>query len=131
MRTLLVVSFLAFAACSTARVPMSELIVGHWNMKKVILDKTDDVTSEHNPEENRFVKFKANHTYESGGDPYGPSSGKWTLDRSSGVLHIDSDAGEDDDSYWIVTIDGDKMHWQGTHFEFNSRFAISYIRDAQ
>ena len=107
---------------------MADQVIGRWKMEKIVLDGTDDVTAEHNPADNRFFIFKPDNTFESGGDPHGRNTGKWTIDESTGRLYIDSDAGENDDSYWIVTVDGDRMHWQGTHFEFNSRFAIDHVR---
>jgi len=41
---------------------------------------------------------------------------------------LDSDAGENDDSYWSVTIDENIMRWKGRKFEFNKRFEIEHSR---
>lgn len=92
------------------------------------MDGTNDVSAEQNPEENRFIIFNEDLTFESGGDPYGKNTGAWSFDIPTKTLYLDSDAGEDDDSYWIVTIDKNQMLWQGTHFEFNSRFTITHSR---
>ena len=90
-----------------------------------------DVTAEHNPSANRFIIFNADKSFESGGDPYGKNTGKWELDEGTGELYLNSDVGEDDDSYWIVLIDQDRMQWQGTRFEFNSQFAVTHIRSSE
>jgi hypothetical protein len=50
------------------------------------------------------------------------------LDPETRELHIDSDAGEDDDSYWIASIEGDTMRWQGARFEWNKRFTLVHLR---
>jgi len=119
---------LALSACAGARLSLEERVVGHWQMERIVQDGTNDVSAQQNPMNNRYIHFYENGTFESGGDPYGKNTGKWTLDPDSHELYIDSDSGEDDDSYWIVSIDEDRMHWQGTHFDFNKRFAIDFRR---
>ena len=128
MRTTVLVFLLCLPACSSSSVLLSEQMVGRWKMDKVIMDTTDDVTSEHNPQGNRYISFNNDQTFKSGGDPYGENTGRWTLDGVSGELFLDSDAGEEDDSHWIITIDGDQMRWQGTNNAFNSRFVIHHNR---
>ena len=95
------------------------------------MDGNEDVTDEHNPQKNRYIIFKTDGTFESGGDPYGMNTGKWTLDRESKELYLDSDGGEDDDSYWITSIEAGKMHWQGARFDFSKRFQIYHIRKSE
>ena len=97
-------------------------------MQRIVQDGTSDVSSEHNPESDRYIIFNSDNTFESGGSPYGKNTGAWTLDQESGELFLNSDAGEDDDSYWIVRFDGEAMHWQGARFEFNKRFTIEHKR---
>ncbi len=116
------------AGCATGPKAFTDQLAGRWEMAKVVMDKSNDVTQEHNPAGNRYFIFNTDHTFESGGDPTGKNTGKWILDTETQTIHIDSDAGEDDDSYWIVSLDGDEMHWQGTHFEFNSRFELYFTR---
>lgn len=70
------------------------------------------------------------HSVESGGDPYGKNTGRWTLDETTNELYLDSDAGEEDDSHWIVRIEGSTMHWKGTRGDFNTRFSIEHVRAA-
>ena len=54
------------------------------------------------------------------------NTGKWVLNGNE--LFIDSNAGEDDDSYWETTFEGNKMFWKGKRFEFNRRFEIVHER---
>lgn len=97
-------------------------------MVQIIQDGANDVSDEHNPAGNRYVIFNADQTFESGGDPNGKNTGQWQLNEKTGELFVNSDAGEADDSYWIVSIDGDTMKWQGARFEFNKRFEINHVR---
>lgn len=97
-------------------------------MAQIVQDGTNDVSAEHNPENNRFILFNADQTFESGGDPYGKNTGTWRMDETSRELFLNSDAGAEDDSYWIVSIDGRTMNWQGARFEFNKRFLITHTR---
>ena len=116
------------SGCASTKSALPNAMLGAWQMEKIVMDGINDVSAEQNPEQNRFIVFNDDQTFESGGDPYGKNTGSWSFDKSSKTLYLDSDAGEDDDSYWIVTIDKNQMHWQGTHFEFNSRFSISHVR---
>lgn len=127
-RVLVLMFVFLFFGCASSPKTLTDQLAGRWEMAKVVMDKSNDVTSEHNPESNRYFIFNPDHTFESGGDPMGKNTGKWILDSETQTIHIDSDAGEDDDSYWIVSLDGDEMHWQGTHFEFNSRFELYFSR---
>ena len=100
-------------------------LLGMWVMGKVIQD-TLDVTDEHNPALNRWITFNQAGTFESGGAPYGYNSGTWRFDVDTGELFLDSDAGEGDDSYWIVSTEDTTMQWQGTRSEFTSQFKLSF-----
>lgn len=128
MKNLFFISLLLLAGCSTSKTADTNPLLGRWHMDKVIMDQTNDVTSEHNPEGNRYIEFKADKTFKSGGDPHGENTGKWSLDQSTGELHIDSAVGEDDDSYWIISIENNQMKWQGTKGDFNRRFTIHHRR---
>lgn len=86
-----------------------------------------DVSQEHNPESNRWIDFKDTGVYVSDGDPYGKNSGKWSFNEE-GLLFLDSDADEGDDSYWEVDITKNKMVWKGAVFEFTKTFSIEYLR---
>ncbi|MBX2819206.1 MAG: hypothetical protein KTR29_05965 [Rhodothermaceae bacterium] len=102
----------------------SELI-GMWVMGSVYQD-TLDVTDEHNPALNRWIAFSEEGTFESGGAPYGYNSGKWGYTSESNELFLDSDAGEGDDSYWIIINSDTSMEWQGTRSDFTSQFKLKF-----
>ncbi len=125
---LLAVSFSTYAPSAQVQ---SDSIIGRWEMDKIVVDGDNDVSEEHNPKKNRYIVFNEDGTFKSGGDPYGENTGKWTLDAENNELYLDSDVGEDDDSYWIIKIDGDNMHWQGARFEFSKRFQIYHVRGKQ
>ena len=116
------------AGCTASSHALTDRMMGRWVIEKIWKDRTEDVTEEHNPQGNRYFILNKDGSFESGGDPYGKNTGEWTFDTSTKTLYIDSDAGEDDDSYWIVSLNGEQMHWQGTQFDFNSWFEIIYNR---
>lgn len=105
------------------------LFVGRWAMDRVYEDGTE-VTEEHNPADDRWIEFSPDGVFESGGQPYGHNSGKWTFDPDTGVLFIDSAAGEGDDSYWYVSFDRNKreMRWKGVRSDFTSRFELVHVK---
>ena len=129
---LVLAALLALSACRSSGPPapaaagdpvMAEQIVGRWEMNRV-LDRGDDVTAIHNPSGNRYVELRADGTFESGGDPYGVNTGTWSLDPGYNELSLESDLGSADDTYWIVTLDGDAMEWAGVRSETARRFRI-------
>lgn len=128
-RLLLVFPLLAVAACtSTAPLAppvstMAERVVGRWEMERV-LDRGTDASDIHNPGGDRYVLLRADGSFESGGQPYGRNTGRWTLDPAYDELMLDSDLGDADDSYWIVTVEGDEMEWAGVRTETARRFRI-------
>ena len=61
-------------------------------------------------------------TFESGSGKDVENTGKWRINEKE--LFINSNASEDDNSYWEVTFYNDKMYWKGRKFEFNKRFEI-------
>lgn len=105
-------------------------LIGKWEMQAVY-DQGKDVSPEHNPANDRWVIFYKDKTFQSGGQPYGENSGKWEFNPKENILFLDSDAGEDDDSYWIINIEEKEMQWQGTKFEFAKRFKIVHERSEQ
>ena len=100
---------------------LNKLIIGKWKMIKVV-ELSKDVTEKHNPDNNRWISFKEDSTFESGAGEKKDNTGRWSIDNKE--LFLDSDAGENDDSYWEVKFDGNIMDWQGKRFEFNKRFEI-------
>ena len=103
-------------------------IIGKWEMYKVIQDG-QDVTSEHNPYNERFIIFKSDSTFESGGRPFGKNSGKYIFNSADHTLFLDSDAGPEDDSQWKITFRSDTMHWQGYGSEWAVGFELIHVKD--
>ena len=106
---------------------LSKKIVGTWKMQQV-LDLNDDVSTLHNPDDDRWITFYKDQTFKSGGGPFGENAGKWELNENTATLYLDSDAGEEDDSYWIIDISTDDMEWKGTKFDFAKRFTLRHTR---
>ncbi len=103
-------------------------IQGKWNMYKVIQD-AKDVTAEHNPNKDRYVIFNKDNTFESGGKPFGKNTGKYDFNLNDKTLFLDSDAGQEDDSYWKVTFKSDTMYWQGYGSEWAKDFVLIHIKE--
>lgn len=127
---ILLVSIACIPFCSRKN-SISERIIGKWKMTKV-LELTEDVTEKHNPDNNRWIRFindpetENGGTFESGSGDKTENTGKWFINKDE--LFIDSDAGEEDDSYWQIKIDEDEMYWKGKRFDFNKRFEIFHER---
>jgi len=102
-------------------------IVGQWSMETVF-EMGRDVTADHDPSDNRWIAFAVDGTFVSDGDPHGRNTGHWRIHEDTRELFLDSDAGEDDDSYWIVQIEDDSMRWKGTRSAFTERFEIIHAR---
>lgn len=104
--------------------PNRAALVGRWGME-AILDQGADVSDEHNPAGDRYIELYADGTFESGGQPYGRNTGRWTYTPTRRELFIDSNLGPEDDSRWVVTLrGGDVMEWGGTGSAFARRFRI-------
>ncbi len=93
-----------------------------------VYQKGNDVTPEHNPEMERYIIFREDGTFESGGSPYGKNTGAYEVDQQQKILFIDNDAGEDDDSRWNVEIAGDTMKWEGIGSDFAESFRLVHVR---
>lgn len=104
-----------------------EDLLGMWVMRQVYQD-TFDVTDEFNPGWNRWITLNEEGTFESGGAPIGYSSGSWSYDSLSSELFLDSDAGEEDDSYWIVGDIDTMMEWQGARSDVAAEFKLTFIK---
>jgi hypothetical protein len=117
--------FLVVAAGCTQTI--ENKFLDKWEMISVIQNR-DDVSETHNPKGNRFITFSNDGTFESGGDPYGKNTGKYFVNNLNYTLYLDSDAGPDDDSIWIVSFEGNYMQWQGQGNEFAEGFLIKYKR---
>ena len=130
---LLLLLSLVFALSCSNESDVKEKIIGKWEMTKV-KELSEDVTQRHNPNSDRWIRFTENAGTENGGifetgrGNTKENSGKWFYNEKENELYLDSDAGEDDDSYWSVTIEGGTMTWKGRKFEFNKRFEIEHSR---
>ena len=102
---------------------LSKSIIGNWKMVKV-LEMSEDVTEKHNPDNSRWIIFNEDSTFVSGSAEKKENTGRWTIDETTKELYLDSDAGEDDDSYWEVSFNDNLMDWKGRRFEFNKRFEM-------
>ncbi len=129
MRFVALASFLLVAAgcATTAPPPTRSALVGSWAMEQ-ITDDGRDVSAEHNPAGDRYIVLRADGLFESGGQPYGRNAGRWTYDHGSQELRLDSDAGPQDDSRWVVRLRGDTMEWSGVGSAFARRFRITSRR---
>lgn len=105
-------------------------ITGKWRMHKVI-QNGQDVTSEHNPDNDRYLILRADSTFESGGKPFGKNTGKYDFNKDDHRLLLDSDSGPQDDSYWIVSISNDTMYWQGYGSEWANNFQIIQVKSKE
>ena len=127
MKRLICIFIPFLVVCTPSTHPVEDPLLGHWMMEKVIMDGVD-VTQDHDPENERFFILRADGTMESGGRPYGPNTGRYTYNEAERTLFLDSDAGEEDDSRWVVEIKSDTMTWQGIGTEWAERFQIVQVR---
>ena len=121
--TLFILVFCGFSCSSN----LEKEIIGTWKMEAV-LDGSTDVSKQHNPDNDRWIEFRADQTFKSGGGPFGENTGKWLLEENSAELFLDSDAGQDDDSYWIVNIEKADMSWKGIRSDFGERFTLKHTK---
>lgn len=92
-----------------------------------VVQSGNDVTSQHNPKNNRYISFLEDGTFESGGDPFGINTGKYSFDKSGSLL-LDSEAGPEDDSIWDISFEEDLMVWKGLGSEFARNFILKHRR---
>lgn len=125
--TIFVMLFFTFACQSTETPSQASDIAGHW-MMHAVYQEGRDVTSEHNPEKDRYIIFKEDGTFESGGSPWGKNTGKYTYLAADKSLFLDSDAGEEDDSNWVVSMNGDTLSWRGVGTAWAEEFQIVHLK---
>ena len=110
IRILILLSLLSWA-CSP-KPTLSEQLMGKWHIHKVVI-RGMDVSGEHNPDNDRWICFFHDGNYAGDGGKPGKNSGRYSLDEVTAVLMLDSDAGEDDDTNWIVHFSRDTLVMQG------------------
>ncbi|MCB0630125.1 MAG: hypothetical protein R2824_31030 [Saprospiraceae bacterium] len=113
----------AVFACQTNSTSMADQLVNRWDMDQII-QNGEDVTQQHDPKDNRWIELHSDGTFTSDGDPFGRNTGKWTLDEQNMELFLDSDAGPDDDSYWIVEMGDGTVRLKGKGSEFAEAFTM-------
>lgn len=102
---------LLLVSCSSNK-SLEKQILGKWTMEEVY-DGEQNVTSQHNPQKNRWIKFNRNGSFESGGDPFGYNDGNWEFNKEKSTLFLDSKT-DDDDSEWKLSFQNDNtMIWTG------------------
>jgi len=60
----------------------AQTVVGIWNLDQVIIDG-QDVASEHDPEDERWISLQQDSSFKSGGRPYGANNGSWSYNQIS------------------------------------------------
>jgi hypothetical protein len=90
----------------------STWIIGKWKMVTV-LEGNQDVTPLMNPEDDRWIEFKADGSFKSGGGSHGSNSGTYLVNNIEKTLQLDSDAGEDDNSQWRLQFREDLLYMRG------------------
>lgn len=127
MKVLTIILFCASSLSLASQEKLEDQLQGKWMMDEVFR-QGQDVSSEHNPQNNRYIVFKEDGTFESGGDPWGMNTGTYYVNNHVGTLHLDSDAGPEDDSYWKIVMEKSRMTWRGTGSEFAKEFVITHRR---
>ena len=100
-----------FSACKWSGNDLKQEIQGKWVIDKVFEDGRD-MSSRHNEKDDRYITFKPDGQFESGGGQ-GQNAGTYAIDEHQQSLMIDSDAGEGDDSHWLIYFYKNRMVWQG------------------
>ena len=87
-------------------------IIGKWKMVTVF-EGNQDITPMMNPEDDRWIEFKPDGNFQSGGGPHGLNGGSFHVDSQAATLHLDSDAGDGDDSNWHIQFREDLLYMRG------------------
>jgi hypothetical protein len=101
----------SFVAADNSTTP-SSWIIGKWKMVTV-LEGNQDISPVLNPDNDRWIEFKPDGSFASGGGPHGSNAGSYQIDDQENTLHLDSDAGEDDDSNWRLQFREDLLYMRG------------------
>ena len=102
----MILTIIAISACTPTSDEPADGIIGRWKIDKMQQGE-NDLGPVLNPNNDRWIQFNDKGTYESGGTPFGPNSGIFTLEDAK--LYLDSDAGEADDSYWLVSYENGNL----------------------
>jgi Lipocalin-like domain len=119
--------FLLVVACTNnSSTSVAERLIGKWEMAQVS-DAGKDVTTVHNPQQNRWIRFNSDGSFNSGGDPYGDNKGRYEIDNNKPILFIYS-SDENDDSEWNLYIEGTEMTWTGIGSPKKEGFKLIFKR---
>lgn len=119
--------FLFFFILNACAPTIPQKIKGTWQMGQVY-DNSTNVTDQHNPKADRWITFFKDGSFKSGGAPFGKNEGKWIFYEADKVLYLDSNAGAEDDSYWVLQIKQSEMNWSGARSSFTERFRINFSK---
>lgn len=126
MRCFLVLAATLFLFLSFKNVESDIQIIGKWELVSVFEDSLD-VTSTHDPFDERYIRFFSNGKFESDGRPFEFNTGTWSYISSNEILELKSVV-ENDDSAWKVRIQDDRMEWKGVGNEWKSSFLLCFRR---
>ena len=101
--------FMIFSYAGFAQVSFDNL-VGKWRMHEVYRGQTE-VSDQYIPDTHRWIEFKSDYTFVSDGRAYGRREGRFILDEDTGLLSFDMELGFNQQSFWQVEFDGQKMIW--------------------
>jgi lipocalin-like protein len=119
--------FLLVVACTnSSSTRVEENLIGKWEIVQVF-DAGKDVTTVHNPQQNRWIRFNNDGRFNSGGDPYGDNEGRYEIDNDKSMLFIYS-SDENDDSDWHLQIEDAEMTWTGIGSPWKEGFKLIFKR---
>jgi hypothetical protein len=127
MKTLMIAFLLFYVNVDNSGNTLSKELTQKWMMYQV-LEGEQDVTKQHNPNQDRYIWFKEDGTFESGGTPYGKNTGQYKLNAEAGTIFLDSDAGEGDDSHWRLTLEGEQLIMQGIGTPRQESFQLIFVK---
>lgn len=127
MKTLMIAFLIFYGNSINSNSNLKNDLTSKWMMHQV-WEGEQNVTEQHNPNHDRYIWFRTDGTFESGGTPYGTNTGKYNLDAEAGTIFLDSDAGEGDDSEWRLSIKGEKLTMRGIGTPRQESFQLVFIK---
>ena len=110
--TILLILSLLMLSAKTPSVNPTTWIIGKWKMITV-MEGNQDISPTLNPANDRWIKFNQDRTFESGNDSEVNNTGTYIVNNGARTLHIDSDAGDGDDSNWKIQFREDLLLMRG------------------